>query len=233
MRQRHLATTTFLLLILIGLATGCTSTGQDSLAANNLNVQMTIADPQTMSPGVSESFVGIKVTLFEDLSDSQARVAASDSDTFSCDGTTLVRDGSLQYSFLGSILSAHVQGIQSCTYTHDNKATRFNFAAPQRPAILSPLWSTRVSLEQNLTVEFTPSQMVPTILAIDGKPVITLTQPIGEAIVPPEVVRQFLLTPATLTLTVSQTSLLTPVSEFNNLEIEYTSSATLPLSISN
>jgi hypothetical protein len=233
MRRQHLAGIIFTGIILIGFATGCASTSPDSLAPQNLNVQMAIADPLTTSVGVAESYVSMKVTLFADLNYAQARVAVSESDTFSCDGTTLIHDGSLQYSFLGSIPSADVQGLQSCVYTHDGKTTRFDFATPERPAILAPLPNARISTTQNLTVRFTPSQMVPTVLAIDGKPAITLAQSIGEAIIPPEVVRQFLLTPATLTLMVSQTSLLTPVSEFNNLEIQYTSSNMVSLSISN
>jgi hypothetical protein len=236
MSRRHLASILFTGVILLGCATGCTSNGQDSqdgLAPQNLNVQMAITDPQTTFLGVEGSYVSIKVTLFEDLNYSQARAAVSESDSFSCDGTTFVRDGSLQYSFLRSIPAAQVQGDQSCAYTHDGKSTRFSFATPQRPVILAPLPNASISTTQNLTVQFTPSQTEPTVLAIDGKPAITLAQPIGEAIIPSQVLRQFLPSTATLTLMASETSLLTPVSEFNDLEIEYTSSTLLPLSISN
>jgi hypothetical protein len=232
MSWRHQATIIFASAIVIGLATGCTSTGQDSLAPNNLNVQMALADPHTTVGGVGDSTVRVTVTLFEDLIDAQPRAPVSESDTFSCDGTTLIHDGSLQYSFLGSILAAHAQGIQSCTYTHDGKTTRFSFATPQRPAILAPLANARISTAHNLTVQFTPSQQEPTVLTLDGKAAITLAQPIGEVIIPSQVLQQSFGAPI-LILGASQTSLLTPVSGFNNLEIEYTSSATVSLSLSN
>lgn len=221
------------LLLVTGLATGCTSTSQDNLAANQLNVQMAIADPQVTTLGTAEPVMGIKVTLFEDLSASQARVLVGDSDTFSCDGAPLVRDGSLQYSFVGSVPSAGAQGNQSCSYTHGGTTTRFSFVTPQRPSVLAPLPNARASSAQNLIVQFTPAQTVPTVLAIDGKPAITLAAPIAEAILPPQVIQQFLLTTATCTLTVSQTSRLTPASDFNNLEIAYTSSTIVPLTLSN
>ena len=232
MRQRHLASMIFAGMILMGCATACTSTGQDSLAPNDLNVQIAIVDPAPPTVGVGYSAVSIKVTLFEDLTYSQARVAVSESDSFSCDGTTLIHDGSLQYSFLGSIPSAHVQGIQSCTYTHDGKTTHVSFATPERPAILAPLPNARISTGQNLTVQFTPSLTVPTVLTINGKAAITLAQPIGEVIIPSPVLLQFFGAP-THSLGASQTSLLTPMSDFNDLEIEYTSSTVLPLIMSN
>jgi hypothetical protein len=231
MRRRHLASVSVAGAILIGLATGCTATHQDTLTANMLNVQMAISDPQVTAPGASASLVGIKVTVFADLSYSQERVSISDTDSFSCDGAPLVRDGSLQYSFLGSIPSARVPANQTCTYTHDGKATQFSFATPQRPDVLAPVTNARVSPAQDLTVQFTPSLTAPTVIGIDGKPVMTLAQQIGEAIIPSEVVHQF-LTSAKFTLTVSQTSLLTPTSDFNDLEIEYTSSTVIPLTMS-
>ena len=232
MSQRPLASMIFAGVILIGLATACTSTGQDTLAPNNLNVQMAITDPATSTLGVDDSYVHITVTMFKDLTYAQARVAVSQSDTFSCDGTTLIHDGSLQYSFLGSIPAAHAQGVQSCVYTHDGKPMRFSFATPQRPAILAPLPKARVSTAHNLTVQFTPSQQEPTVLTLDGKMAITLAQPIDEVIIPSPVLQQSFGAP-TLVLGASQTSQLLPVSGFNNLAIEYTSSTTISLSISN
>ncbi len=232
MRQRHLASIIFAGVILMGFATACTSTDQDSLAPNNLNVQIAVVDPAPPTVGVGYSAVSIKVTLFEDLSYGQARVAVSESDSFSCDGITLIHDGSLQYTFLGSIPAAHAQGIQICVYTHDGKPSRFSFATPERPAILAPLPNARISTGQNLTVQFTPSLTVPTLLTINGKAAITLAQPIGEVIIPSPVLLQFFGAP-THSLGASQTSLLTPMSDFNDLEIEYTSSTTMSLSISN
>jgi hypothetical protein len=210
MSRRHLASSIFTVLILMGLATGCSATRQDSFTANMLNVQMAISDPEVSELGISGSLVGIKVTIFEDLSYSEPRVSISDTDGFSCDGAPLVRDGSLQYSFVGRIATNLVQANQTCTYTHDGKTTRFSFATPQRPAILAPLPDARISRTQNLTVQFTPSQTAPTVLAIGGRPEMTLAPPISEAILPVQVVQQ-LLTSESPTLGVSQTSLLTPV----------------------
>jgi hypothetical protein len=232
MGLRPLASIIFASVILIGCTTACTSTAQDSLTPNNLNVEIAIVDPAPPTVGVGYSAVRITVTMFEDLSYSQARVAVSESDTFSCDGTTLIHDGSLQYSFLASIPASQAQGTQSCAYTHNGKSTPFSFATPQRPAILAPLPSARITTAQNLTVQITPSQQEPTVLTLDGKEAITLAPPIGEVIIPSKVLQQSFDAP-TLSLGASQTSRLMPVSGFNDLEIEYTSSTTMSLSISN
>jgi hypothetical protein len=87
------------------------------------------------------------------------------------------------------------------------------------------------SVAQDLTVRFTSSLPTPTVIGIDGKSVMALAQQIGEAIIPSEVVRQF-FTSETFTLSVSQTSLPTPTSDFNDLEIEYTSTTVVPLTMS-
>jgi hypothetical protein len=231
-RVQHLAILGFAGVILIGLTTGCTSTtNQDTLAANMLNVQMAISDPMVTSSGVIQGRIGFKVTLFEDLSYSEQRIAVDQADDFSCDGASLVHDGSGQYTFVGSLPSSEVQGDQTCSYTHNGKTTQFTFATPTRPAVLAPLTNAGVSMAENLTVQFTPSATAQTVIGIDAKPVMTLSQSIGEAIIPAAVWHQF-LADNTFTLSVSQTSLLTPNSDFNDLEIEYTSLNSIPLTLS-
>jgi hypothetical protein len=58
----------------------------------------------------------------------------------------------------------------------------------------------------------------------------TLAQPVGEAIIPAAVWQEF-LSSETLSLSVSQTSQILPPTDFNDLEIEYTSSTLIPLTI--
>ena len=231
MRRGHLASVSVAGAILIGLATGCTSNQQTTVPANELNVQIAISDPLVTSLGVSENSIGINVTIFEDLSYSQARTASSAGDAFACDGSSLALDGSLQYSFVGRIPGAQAHADQTCTYTHDGKVSKFSFATPERPDILAPLMNARVSAAQNLTVQFTPSLTAPTVIGIDGKLVMTLAQQIGEAIIPTGVWHQFLISSLS-NLSVSQTSLLTPTSDFNDLEIEYTSSTVISVTVS-
>jgi hypothetical protein len=217
--------------ILVGLTTACTSTSsQDTLAPGSLNVQMAVADPMTTSLGINESRVGFQVTLFADLPYSEQRVAVGEADDFSCDGESLIHDGSLQYTFLGSIPSAQVRGDQTCSYTHDGKTTRFSFATPERPAVQTPVINARVSVGQDLIVLFTNVSSAQTAIGIDGKPVMTLAQPVREAIIPAAVWQEFLSSEA-LSLSVSQTSQILPPTDFNNLEIEYTSSTIIPLTI--
>jgi hypothetical protein len=122
--------------------------------------------------------------------------------------------------------------LYSAFAPHDGKAMHFSFVTPQRPDIVAPVIHARVSAAQDLTVRFTPSLTAPTIIGIDGKPVMTLAQKVGEAIIPSGVWHQFLFLPPTFTLSVSQTSLLTPTSDFNDLEIDYTSSTLIPLTVS-
>ena len=207
---------------------GCVLGVQDTATANTLDVRMTLKVPETFVSTGPQDVARVTVSFFTDQGAYPTNVYAYElthGETFVCNGAFFSLDGSKEYTFVGSIPLAQMQGTLACAYTRDGTTTRVSLLTPPRPTILAPAAQANLPATQDLEVRYTAAPPASTDISINGSPVVTVAPDLDSAIIPLAVMSQLRRSQEYL-LTVSQTTTLTPVSSFNSLTITYTASST-------
>lgn len=228
MYGRRLCLVGLALVILAGLLGGCVLGVQDTAAANTLDVRMTITDPAPFYFNGPQDVVRVSVSFYTDQGAYSTMVYAYElthGETFACNGASFSLDGSKEFTFVGSIPLAKLQGTLACAYSREGAITRVSMLAPPQPTILAPAAQANLPATQDLVVRYTPAPPAPTAIAINHSPVVTMAPDFDTAIIPLTVMSQLRVS-ATYVLTVSQTTTLTPASSFNSLTVTYTASST-------
>jgi hypothetical protein len=102
MNRRFLLLIGMILVVLAVLVAGCVPGDQDTASANKLNVHMTIMDPELSPPAGPRDVARVNVTLFTDQGAYQTSVSSNQlthGETFTCNGVSFSRDGSLEFTF--------------------------------------------------------------------------------------------------------------------------------------
>jgi hypothetical protein len=155
--HRSYPTAVFVALLVL-LLLPLSACGQDSAVANQLDVTMTLVTGEATGnfPTSSPDKTNIRVTFYRNGDELFGEQDFTSGESFTCNGTALPVDDSLEYTFRGVDWEQAPGGAYSCVYTRDGSSTQFTLPATPRLSVQSPSANIDIPLSQNLLVTFTP-----------------------------------------------------------------------------